>query len=146
MNIYRELDRINDEESLQEDVLLEATRPMYREMLFNVLEVVSTSTEFKEFISSSNRDAIQFHHIDGEYEGTLIKTAKHNTPDNIAIVTTELHKELTKMNKGKTSEEKIANFQKMLYANPGKVFAIQNILPNSIQEAVASEVREFTLV
>lgn len=77
---------------------------MYREMLFNILLAVSNDDNFMKFILE-NKGVIQFHHLDGVYEGVSRKKASNNNHENIAIVTRNSHNMITKLNKTVTTPQ-----------------------------------------
>ena len=149
-SIYEELNNIDDNESLtniEEELLTEATVPMYREMLFNILLAVSNDDNFKKFILE-NKSIIQFHHLDGVYEGVFRKKASNNNHENIAIVTRNAHNRITKLNKtATTTQEKRANARRIQAELRNEVFFLADYVPRVIAQSISEEVpNELTTV
>ena len=141
--ICEELNNIDDNESLtsiEEELLTEATVPMNREMLFNILIAVSNDARFKNFIEH-NKGIIQFHHLDGAYEGVFRKKATNNKHENIAIVTRNAHNMITQLNKtAKTEQEKITNARKIQAELRDEVFFLADYVPRVISQSISEEV------
>ena len=137
------------EEPLVEEQLLEATKPMYREMLFNILEALAdmwNQPKLKRLLHSE-RSNIEFHHIDGEYElKGLRKQAKNNSPTNLALLTKNAHNKITQLNrKVKTPEEKIKNFNLVKQEYEDEIFDLQTIFPEEIIDSIADAVPQSDL-
>ena len=130
--------RLVESVTVHEDVLVEATVPMYREMFFELIAELSTNDEFKEFIRSENRGNIQFHHIDGEYEGILRKRAKHNYGGNIAVLSKTAHEEITRRNKSTDTKQKIENIYQLKKDYPHEVFLLSDCVPGVVFRAIES--------
>ena len=149
-SIYDKLNNIDDNESLtniEEELLTEATVPMYREMLFSILVAVSSDDNFKNFIKN-NKDTIQFHHLDGVYEGIVRKKASHNNHENIALVTRNAHNKINRLNKtATTAQEKINNARKIQAEIQNEVFFLEDYVPKVISQSISKEVpKEVTTV
>ena len=135
--------------SLDEEHLVEATVPTYRDILLNLIAELTEDAELKQILNSDERNNLQFHHIDSIYEevGLIIKRkkAKNNNPGNIALMYKEAHDELTKINKQYSDpEDKRDNLYKLMknedYIN--KIFPLEMYLPHLIAQSLEKVIPE----
>ena len=138
----------NKMEFLEEEYLVEATVPTYRDILLNLIMELTTNEELKRILNSSEREKLEFHHIDSIYDevGFIIKRkkARNNDPSNIALVYADAHKALTKLNRTCTDpSDKIKNLEKLAqneYKN--KIFPLNTCLPHLIAKSLEKAMQE----
>lgn len=135
---------------LEEKILNEDTYPVYREMLFNLIEYLAKNSPLGKFLDTVDRQTLEFHHIDSDYAniGTTNRKrykARNNHPSNIAIVTKSLHNEITKINKTcKSAEERLERFYEIMKQHPNEIYYLVDYLPNGAITAIATEVNDST--
>lgn len=146
--------------SLDEGILNEATVPSYRYILFNLIRYLTNNEVLKEIIDKNAPDYknLQFHHIDNNYIGVRngLKRAVNNDATNIAIVTIEAHKELTKLNnrlkKDFDLEDEISKslyikkvkeeFENILNKYKDQIFPLRECLPKEVIKFVEKSIME----
>ncbi len=133
---------------LEEKFLNEDTYPVYREMLFNLIEYLAENNPLGKFLNTVNRQTLEFHHIDSDYvdistAGRRRYKAKNNHPSNIAIITKSLHTKITKINKTcKSAEERLERFYEIMKQHPNEIYYLVDYLPNGAIAAIESEVND----
>ena len=126
-------------ESLNEELLTEATVPAYREMFLELLDALSNNEKFKQLLRTGS---VNIHHIDSKYKD---RKASTNHPFNIAVMSKRAHDILSGWNKSvknrikddlKQRDAFTKNFYRIQEEMPDEVFDIHTCLPDFVIEII----------
>lgn len=144
IEMAQDVDNFVIRESLNEEILTEATIPQYRKILFSLIYYLTTNGRLK-YLIDNECDQLQFHHIDSEYEAVRdgLKRAINSDASNIAIVTKNAHQNLTNLNneikqtKGNNITQQIKNkFEEVLKECSDEIFPLRDCLRTDIAQSI----------
>ena len=130
-------------EKLEEALLIEATTPQYREILFEFIYELTNNTDLKNLIKSGVK--LNIHHIDNKYEtyvtknNTKLKRAINNKIDNIMIMSDKDHRAIPRYNG--VAPNLISQYIDNLIKDK-KAFCLKDCLPINIIKVIDKYVED----